>query len=406
MPFRPTCPRQVLRALPRPTAIVLASLVASASCPAQFLDIIKDKAAQALRKQLDGKPAETPASASAAPAPGAAPTDAGPALQAYQGYDFVPGDTIVFEDDFETDADGEFPAHWNQLDGQGAVNLVAGRKAFAMTADSYTQVSPAIKPAQYLGDAWTLEFDAYATDGGPHPRIYFYNADQDKHGYSQAVAELRLGWNNWSDIVIRGPEPQISQRNPDFMQRKDFLNRWHHFALAYKEGRLKIYVDQFRVYALQDLKARPRALAFDSSGEQSHPDVITNVRIANGAGIKVVDKKFTDAKIVTHGIHFDHDKATLRPESMGTLNTVAEILKNNPDLRFEIQGHTDNVGNAAHNRSLSQQRAEAVKQQLTAMGVAASRLATSGLGDSRPLADNATPEGRANNRRVEFVAIR
>jgi len=399
--------------------VMLPLLMTATASQAQFLDILKDKAAKALQKKIDDKPAVPPGTA-ASPAATGAPaggTTGGTAvgsnaaqapesLKAYQAYDFVPGDTIVFEDSFETDVDGEFPAHWNQLDGQGAVNVVAGRKAFAMMAENYAQVSPAIKAAQYLGDAWTLEFDAYATDGGAHPRLYFYNSDKDKHGYNYAVAEIRLGWNNWGDTGIRGPDVQAQQRNPDFMQRKDFLNRWHHFALAFKDGRLKVYVDQFRVYSLQDFKVRPGAVAFDSSGEQARPDVITNVRIANGAGIKVIDKQFTDAKIVTHGINFDNDRATLRPESMGTLNMIFEILKNNAGIGFEVQGHTDKVGNAPHNQSLSQQRAEAVRHQLISMGVEASRLSTKGLGDTRPLADNGTPEGRANNRRVEFVTVK
>jgi outer membrane protein OmpA-like peptidoglycan-associated protein len=70
-----------------------------------------------------------------------------------------------------------------------------------------------------------------------------------------------------------------------------------------------------------------------------------------------------------------------------------------------VDGHTDNSGNAAHNLQLSQQRADAVKAQLIAMGVAATRLSTKGFGDTKPISDNATPEGKANNRRVEFVKI-
>jgi outer membrane protein OmpA-like peptidoglycan-associated protein len=390
---------------------MLAVLMACSASNAQFLDMLKDKATKALQKKIDDKPAAPPADATAQPNSGTSGNTGvqaqGPQpLQAYQGYDFVPGDTIVFEDSFEADEDGEFPSHWNQLDGQGAVNMLAGRKAFAMTGDGYSMVSPAIKAAQYLDDAWTIEFDAFAGDGGSHPRLYFYNSDKDKHSYSNAIAEVRLGWNNWGDIEIRRPDATVQQRNPDFMHRNDFLNRWHHFALAFKDGRLKVYVDQFRVYALQDLKARPKAFAFDSSGDQSHPDVIANVRIANGAGIKIVDKKFTDAKIVTHGINFDNDKATLKPESMGTLNMIVDILKNNPEIRFDIQGHTDSSGGSARNMALSQQRADAVRQQLIAMGVDTARLSTKGLGDTRPIAENTSPEGRANNRRVEFITIK
>jgi OOP family OmpA-OmpF porin len=119
----------------------------------------------------------------------------------------------------------------------------------------------------------------------------------------------------------------------------------------------------------------------------------------------MVGKKFMDTKIVTHGINFDRDQANLKPESMGTLNMIVLVMKDNPGLKFEVDGHTDNSGDAAHNFTLSQQRAAAVKDQLVKMGIDASMLTTKGFGDTKSISDNNTPAGRANNRRVEFVKI-
>jgi outer membrane protein OmpA-like peptidoglycan-associated protein len=121
--------------------------------------------------------------------------------------------------------------------------------------------------------------------------------------------------------------------------------------------------------------------------------------------MNMVGRKFTEAKIVTHGINFDVDKATIRPESMGVLNQIKAVMDQDAELKFEIDGHTDNSGDSAHNQTLSQERADAVKEQLISMGIDAGRLTTKGCGDTKPMASNDTPDGKANNRRVEFVRM-
>jgi OmpA-OmpF porin, OOP family len=112
----------------------------------------------------------------------------------------------------------------------------------------------------------------------------------------------------------------------------------------------------------------------------------------------------TDCEVkITQQIHFEFNKDRIRPESHPVLNAVVEVLQKNPDIRIEVQGHTDNKGGAAYNRDLSHRRAGSVKKYLVAHGVTPERLTSLGYGFDRPLVDNATEQNRALNRRVQFV---
>jgi outer membrane protein OmpA-like peptidoglycan-associated protein len=109
-------------------------------------------------------------------------------------------------------------------------------------------------------------------------------------------------------------------------------------------------------------------------------------------------------RYVTHGILFDTDSDRIKPESAPVIRTIATAIKADPGLKFSIEGHTDSSGQAAHNLDLSKRRAEAVKAVLVSQfGIETARLTTAGLGSTKPIASNDTPQGRADNRRVEFV---
>jgi OOP family OmpA-OmpF porin len=108
---------------------------------------------------------------------------------------------------------------------------------------------------------------------------------------------------------------------------------------------------------------------------------------------------------VIKGIEFDFGKATIRKESNKVLDDAVKVLKQYPELRIMISGHTDNVGEATKNIELSQQRAASVKDYLVGKGIEAGRIETRGAGPNEPVADNATDKGRQQNRRIEFKLL-
>lgn len=332
-----------------------------------------------------------------------------PSLQAYNNYDFVPGEKIILAEDFNDDQKGEFPAHWHLCYGQGVVTDFDGKKVFALTegehGDNAVVMEPRMKKKSgYMPSNFTVELDIYvprAANADDDIRSHwvglnFYGTDEPIDSYDDLdLTPEQLGF--YSARISEG-----SKQLSDDINNDNYTNKWHHIAIAYKNKQMKIYLDQNRLYVIPEVKDDGiNKFAVRVSGKC----VVTNIRVAEGGGMIMIGQKFTDAKIVTHGINFDVNKSTIKPESMGTLNMIVQIMKDNPDIRFDVEGYTDNSGDPASNLTLSQNRADAVKTQLISMGVNASRLTSKGFGDTKPISDNNTPEGKANNRRVEFIKI-
>lgn len=317
---------------------------------------------------------------------------------AYAKSDFVPGDEIMFEDDLVGEQMGEFPSKWDLLEGNAEIASVNGKTVINLT-DISTEIMPLMKNQKnYLTEAFTLEFDFLG--GSDEKSIYCDYIIHLKNIEGEDVATINLngtasGWAYTSWITASGEQRENRSAAPAKEEE------WNHAALSFNKRALKVYLNGSRIVNIPNC-ARPQYFTLQRPSWADHINLMTNVRLCKGA-VPLYNRLITDGKIITYAITFDIGKANIKTESMTEINRIAQLMKDNGDLKFEVQGHTDNTGTVAGNQKLSEQRAQAIVNKLVEMGIEANRLSAKGMGQSAPLADNSTDEGRAKNRRVEFV---
>jgi len=307
-------------------------------------------------------------------------------------YDFVPGDKVIYEDNLIGEENGEFPSRWDLFDGSVEIAVLDGENVI-MFREYGSTIVPYMKDPEsdYLPDIFTVEFDAFI----PHDHIQVYLFD-DKNQNAPA---------GHKQLYIMGYGMELSPASSDLPGGENLENSWIHVAIAYTSGKLKAYINETRLINIPRLSYDPTGISIRAlhAGEESHY-YIKNIRIAEG-GVKYYDRFMQDGKIIANGIRFDVNKATLKPESMGVINEIATLMKEHPEVSFSVEGHTDSDGDGSFNQTLSEQRAGTVVEALKSLGIDGSRMTSKGWGESKPLDTNATAEGKANNRRVEFVKV-
>ena len=326
----------------------------------------------------------------------------------YAKSDFVPGDEIIFEDLLVGEKLGEFPSMWDLKEGNAEVANVGGENAIHMSKE--TLIMPYMKEKDYLPEEFTIEFDLYVPcrkQNGGKDNCQINNRYNIDLVNAAGKVVFQMSWYNSSNDWGRNSRLNWDWQNggsgsngeAEYMFK---LSDFNHIAISFNKRALKFYINGTRICNIPRCDAPTRFQIFSYQGEAQDERFIKNIRIAKGA-VPLYDRMMSDGKFITYGITFDVGKATIKPESMGEINRIVTLMTENPDLKFSVEGHTDSTGNATNNQTLSEQRSQAIVAKLVELGIAQDRLTAVGKGQNSPIADNNTDEGRAKNRRVEFV---
>lgn len=332
-------------------------------------------------------------------------------LSAISKYDFIPGETIMFFDDFTQDNVGDFPGLWN-TNGSGEIvttNLFPGRWLKLGAEASFIPGTKKVFP-----DNYTVEFDVLPIPG-PNEEMtvglgfYLYAASnpEDFHegGAIPGMAGIKMDFGNYQSGYSTYSDGEykmegISEKNPLVINQKARLSFW------IQKTRLRAYINDVKVFDLAKALAPGmgyNVLRFVTGSEAQN--LIANFRVAVGAP-DMRNKLLTEGKIVTYGIYFDSGSDKIKPESAGTMKEIATVLNENPAVKIKIIGHTDSDGDDAKNLDLSKRRSISVKNAFSSeYGIEALRIETDGKGESQPIAPNSTSEGKAQNRRVEIIKL-
>jgi outer membrane protein OmpA-like peptidoglycan-associated protein len=334
-----------------------------------------------------------------------------PTMQTYSKFDFVPGEKVLYFDDFMETAVGDFPPNWNTTaSGEVVTNSVFPGNWFKMIGEGCVALEEGIK----LPENYTIEFDVipYAVDENNvsfEYGFYLYSAQNPK--------DLNEGGavpgNNGGIKMSFGYRATYSAYNEEGYtlsgeNEKTTMEAGKKYRLSFwvQKTRLRVYQDQVKIFDLPKI-FKPgmicNQMRFELWGESG--PMVTNFRVAAGMP-DMRNKLLTEGKLVSYGIYFDVNKDVVKPESYGTLKGIADVLKENPAVRVKIVGHTDSDGADASNLDLSKRRGASVKAELVKnFGIDESRLESDGLGETKPVAPNDTPSNKAMNRRVEFIKL-
>lgn len=308
--------------------------------------------------------------------------------------DFVPGEKTIFFDDFTDMTAGDPPLHFKSRGAAPELRAAGELRQLTVVQNGTLYPNLTALPANFTYEA-DVKFDV--PQGIARIFLVLYSKEREAAAWSTFVR------TNAMDITVSRKLPKYEElgRSPV----KVSIAQPVKMALWIQNGRLRIFMNGDKLIDANQVDLPPIdkvEIRTEISG--TGPAVgFRSVRFAESTA-DFSQAIAASGRYVTHGILFDTDSDRLKPESAYAIQSVAKGLAASPDLKLLVEGHTDGSGNAAHNMDLSKRRAEAVKSVLVSQfNIDAARLTTSGLGATKPLDSNDTPQGRAQNRRVEFA---
>ena len=326
-------------------------------------------------------------------------------------YDFVPGENVIYFDDFSQDAIGDFPALWtaNTAGEVNTVNIAQGHWFNLNSTDgNYFYLNDINFPKNFI-----IEFDIIPkkTGGRIAAGLLLYGESKRKEmdnnphpGNGGIMISIeKENWNTWG--YKEGEKEKITGTSK---VKPVVAEKVNHVIIWFQGRRVRIYHQEAKVMDMPTNLydgVKLSRICFRLSRGASCGSYISNLRITDAAP-DMRSKLITEGKLVSYGIYFDVNKDVVKSESFGTIKQIADVLKENAGVKIKIVGHTDSDGDDKSNLDLSQRRAASVKNVLVKeFGIDATRIETDGKGETEPVAKNDSVVNKALNRRVEFIKI-
>ncbi len=344
------------------------------------------------------------------------PNGASKGIKIYSKFDFVPGDKLLFFDDFSNDFIGDFPAKWN-TNGSGEVITVDNlpQRWLQMIAGYGTYYIPDLSE---LPEEYTIEFDILV-DGidnktSSTATLEVTLSDQNTFKGGESYVQVNLPLCQYTAVGVRinskikGAGDNAKINNTVKADIRAVVVNKPHISIAVNKLRYRLWVNEKKYLDVPRAVApnqQLKALKFKTNGIKDGKEsvFISNIKVAEG-GLDLRRKLLSEGKVSTNGILFDSGSANIQPQSMGIIRQISQVLQQDATINLKVVGHTDTDGPDDVNMSLSKKRAESVMNALISVyNVSPERLSAAGMGETQPVGDNKTTDGKAKNRRVEFI---